>query len=282
MAGLLSGLASLGLEHLENMELFTEEKGKEKKASVEKIEKVSIDESQLIYDKRIVCPVCGKAFFSKVMKTGRAKLLSTDWDLRPIYEGIDANKYGVTQCTYCGYAALSNSFSSITDTQRENIRKMVSSSVVLSPYIDNVYEYQDAIERYKLCLASAVVKKVKNSEKAYICLKYAWLYRGYAESLTEEDQKEELKKAKQQELVCIQNAYKGFVTARSTESYPMCGMDSATVDYLIAALAVHLKKYDIAEKLLSSLLTTPGTNKRTKDKIRDLMELMKEQKAKNV
>ena len=38
--------------------------------------------------------------------------------------------------------------------------------------------YEDALTRYKLALLNAVVRQGKNSEKAFICLKTAWLLRG--------------------------------------------------------------------------------------------------------
>lgn len=283
MAGVLTGLSSLGLEHLENKDIFAvEEDNNNDKQNVELIAKQAeeaVDEATYIYDKKMVCPVCEKVFVTKVMKSAKARLLSTDLDLRPVHEGIDANKYGVCQCTYCGYTALPNTFDKITESQKKIVKKQVCESVLLTPYIDTVYTYEDAIERYKLALACAVVKKTKSSEKAYICIRFAWLYRGYADYLEKNGKNGEAVEAKRAELSYLQNAYKGFVTARSTEDYPMCGMDSPTVDYLIAALAVRLKKYEIAEKLLSGLLTDTNTSKRIKDKARELKDLMKAEKA---
>ena len=277
MAGVLTGLSNLGLEHLENKDIFALED--EKDSTAEAAWEETVNETEFIYDKKMSCPVCGKSFITKVMKSGKAKLLSTDLDLRPVYEGIDANKYSVCQCTYCGYTALPNGFEQVTELQKKNIKQQICDSVLLTPYIDSIYSYEDAIERYKLALACAVVKKSKNSEKAYICIRFAWLYRGYCEYLKRCGKKEEASEARKAELLYIQNAYKGFVTARSTEDYPMCGMDSSTVDYLIAAIAVQLKKYDVAEKLLSSLLTASDVNKRTKDKARELKDIIKTNKA---
>ena len=34
----------------------------------------------------------------------------------------------------------------------------------------------------------------------------------------------------------LKNALDGFVEARQTEDYPMCGMDEITVEYLLAVL----------------------------------------------
>ena len=50
-----------------------------------------------------------------------------------------------------------------------------------------LYTYDEALERYKVALANAIVKLAKPSEKAYICLKTAWLLRGKGEKLDKAD-----------------------------------------------------------------------------------------------
>ena len=90
MAGLLSGLAGLGLDNLENMNIF-EETSKAEESAEAKV--VTVEEKDFIYDKTMECPVCGQHFSTKIMKTGKNKLIGTDQDLRPRYEGIDAVKY---------------------------------------------------------------------------------------------------------------------------------------------------------------------------------------------
>ncbi|MCR5755706.1 MAG: DUF2225 domain-containing protein, partial [Acetatifactor sp.] len=206
-------------------------------------------------------------------KTGKAKLLGTDPDLRPKYDGIDAVKYDVILCPSCGYTALTRFFNNITSGQAKLIQDNISRNVRLTEYSDETYSYEQALERYKLALANAVVKKCRMSEKAFICLKSAWLLRGYAESLEKEgaDQKqiEELKESEEEYLL---NAFNGFSEAVQTESMPMCGMDQTTIDFLIAQLAMHFKKFDVAGKLVASILTSPSANARTKDKARDLKD----------
>lgn len=271
MAGILSGLSGLGLDNLENMKLY--EEAKEDTAEVQNVVVTKVQEKDLILDKTFTCPVCGEKFSSKIMKTGKAKLLRTDSDLRPVYEGIDAVKYDVQLCTNCGYAALSRFFPGITGVQAKLVRENISSRVRLHPFDGDTYTYEEALERYKLTLANAVIKKAKNGEKAYICLKSAWLLRGYVEYLEENGDKiTDLRSLKEQEEEYLLNAYNGFREARQTENTPICGMDQMTVDCLVAELAYHLKKYDVAGQLVASILTSPIANSRMKDKARDLKE----------
>lgn len=269
MAGLLSGLAELGLGNLENIEIYEDKKeaSEQKKAEASKVE-----EKDLIYDKTFECPVCGQSFPSKIMKTGKAKLLGMDNDLRPRYDGIDAVKYDVELCPSCGYAAISRFFSNISSGQAKLIRENISKKVRLHPFDGETYTYEDAIERYKLALVCTVVKRARASEKAYVCLKSAWLLRGYAEYLRENGEEADAKALKLQEDEYLLNAYNGFVEARQSETFPMCGMDEITIDYLLAELAFYLKKYDVSSKMVAAILTSSSANNRIKDKARDLKE----------
>ena len=277
MAGILSGLSGLGLGNLENMDIYETpqaEAAEKKRVEAAKVEAVKVEEKDLIYDKTLECPVCGEQFSTKIVKTGKAKLLGTDDDMRPKYEGIDPVKYDVELCPTCGYAALTRFFPNITSGQAKLIRENISQKVRLHPFNGEIYTYEEAMERYQLALANAVVKRGKASEKAYICLKSAWVLRGYTESLAEKDDAKDKKELKAQEEEYLQNAYNGFVEARQSENFPMCGMDEITVDYLVAQLAIHFKKYDVASKLVASILTSPSANARMKDKARDLKELI--------
>ncbi len=271
MAGVLSGLAGLGLGNLENMDIYEEPQTETEK---KKAEAVKVDEKDLIYDKTLECPVCGDKFPTKIVKTGKAKLLGTDDDMRPKYEGIDPVKYDVELCPKCGYAALTRFFPNITSGQAKLIRENISQKVRIHAFNGEIYTYEEAMERYKLALANAVVKRARTSEKAYICLKSAWLLRGYVEHLAETGDTKDTAELKAQEEEYLQNAYNGFIEARQSETFPMCGMDEVTVDYLIAQLATHFKKYDVASKLVASILTSPSANTRMKDKARDLKELI--------
>lgn len=270
--GILSGLEGLGLGSLEGMDVFEEEK---KEAVAPKKEAVpTVQEKDLIYEKSFTCPVCDAEFSSKIMKTGRAKLLGTDMDLRARYEGIDAVKYDVELCPNCGYTALSRYFSAIGSAQAKLIRDQISTKVHIGDFSGETYSYEQAMERYKLALACAVVKRGKTSEKAYICLKSGWLLRGWRESLQEggKGTAASQKELEQQEAEYLQNAYKGFLDARRTEGFPMCGMDETTIDYLLAVLAARFQQYDVASRLTANILASSSANARIKEKTRELKE----------
>lgn len=269
---LLSGLGGLGLDGLENLDIYGEAEKEEAKKKAQ--EPVRIEEKDLIYEKVFKCPCCDGDVPTKIMKTGKAKLIGTDQDLRPRYEGIDAIKYDVILCPTCGYTALTRFFPNLTSAQAKLIKEKISASVKIPQYSNETYSYVDAVGRYQLALANAVVKHGRASEKAYICLKSAWLMRGYRESVTDTEAglPEMITQLRLKEEEYIQNAYNGFVEARQNEGFPMCGMDEVTLDYLLGVLAAHLKKYDVASRMVASILTSSNANNRMKDKARDLKE----------
>lgn len=269
---LLSGLEGLGLNGLEDLDIYGEAEKAEAKKKAQ--EPVRIEEKDLIYEKVFKCPCCDGDIPTKIMKTGKAKLIGTDQDLRPRYEGIDAIKYDAVLCPACGYTALTRFFPNLTSAQAKLIKETISAKVKIPQYKDETYSYEEAVDRYQLALVNAVVKHGRASEKAYICLKSAWLMRGYRESVTDTEKgtPELMSELKAKEEEYIQNAYNGFVEARQNEGFPMCGMDEVTIDYLLGVLAAHLKKYDVASRMVASILTSTTANNRMKDKARDLKE----------
>lgn len=283
MASLLSGLKSLGLDNLENSDIFAEEEKKsitvEKKIIKKPIS--SVREDDLIFDKEFKCPVCDRSFTAKIMKSNRARLIGTDDDLRPRYEGIDSQKYDVLLCSRCGYAALIKNFPTLLSSQVKLIKDNICANVKLTKYEDPIYSYEEAAERYKLALACAVVKRAKSSEKAMICLKSAWLFRAQREELEAiGEDKRKLDGLLARENEYLENAYKGFLSARESENFPIAGMEPTTLDYLIARLAYRFGDNDCAIKLIGGILTTT-CSERIKDRARELKDtIMAEKKNK--
>lgn len=281
MGKLFAGLERFGLNNMKDMEVFHEETKKEEEKKQPEV-KNEITEADLLFEKTYTCPVCDTTFKAKTIRTGKAKLLSADTDLRPRYQGVDCLKYDAIVCTKCGFAALGRFFSSkyITPVQAKFIKEQVSSSFRGLPEEGEILTYDDAIMRHKLALANTVVKKAKISERAYTCLKLAWVLRGKAESLSKDDPNyaAQVKELKEEEDECILNAYEGFQQAFSKETFPMCGMDEITTTYLEAELARRCRRFDEAGRWIAQILTSRQANERIKNKAREIKELINEDK----
>lgn len=281
MSNIFSGLESLGFGNLSGIELF-ENKEKEKEKAKKAAEPVEVKEADLIFDKTFMCPVCDKEFKSKFVRTGKVKLIGQDSDLRPRYQHVDSLKYDAVVCPNCGYAALNRFFNFMTSAQARLIRDNISASFRGLNESPDALTYDEAITKHKLALVNAVVKRAKASEKAYTCLKLAWLLRGKAETLPENtpDIDAVKKELAAQEKEFLANAYEGFNEAFSKEPFPMCGMDETTLTYLVADLARQTGKYDEALRMIARVLTSREVNERIKSKAREMKDQIREEMGK--
>lgn len=277
MANLFSELESLGLGRLKNMEVYSNDvPASKEKSSEAKKETVQIVESDLLFDKTYTCPVCDNQFKVKTVRAGKTKLSGADTDLRPRYTPIDSLKYDAIVCPKCGFAALNRFFTYVLPTQSRLIKENISASFKGLKDSGDIYSYDDAITRHKLALVNAIIKKGKLSEKAYTCLKIAWLIREKTETLDAgtKDYTGVVNTLKKEENEFIGKAYQGFADAFSKEHFPMCGMDEITTTYLVADLARRSGKFDEAYRFISKVIISRQTPERIKQKARDLKDLI--------
>jgi hypothetical protein len=273
---LFSGLDKLGLRNLEDVDVIE----KKKKASADDAKAKVVEEKKetdFLFDRHYKCPVCDMDFISRSVKAAGVKAVDQDTDLRPIYDLFDPLKYDAISCDKCGYSAISRYFKTVSVRQGKMIKEQVGTTFSGLENQLETYSYDDAIIRHKLALICAVVKRAKNSERAYTSLKLSWVLRGKRMTLDfkNEKQKEEIKSLYLDELECVQNAYEGFNIAMSSEDYPIAGMDEMTLKYVMSDLARKLKKYDVALKFTGDIITSKGASNRIKDKALRQKELIK-------
>lgn len=282
---LFSGSEKTGLKSQETKETFEnarkekEEQDKmEKQKELEKqqtAQKAVPPEKDFLLSKTVRCKACDQDFKVKTVKSGKARRLQPDRDLRPRFQYIDTLKYDVASCPFCGYTAMTRDFDRVTPTQIKLIKEQISAKFQPSKAAEEEsYSYDTAIERYKLALLNAAVKRGKESEKAYICLKISWLIRGKADTLPGDTQEELAvkEKLKKDEDTFYLQAYEGFSKAISQELFPIYGMDESTMDYLLAYMSFYFKKYEMASKFLGSVLTSATASPRLKDLALDLKQ----------
>lgn len=282
--GILSGLSNMGLGRFEDAELF----GKEEKKPASASEKESaaearrLSERDFVFEKSFECPVCYKAFKESKVKTAKARVVKTDKDLRPVYAGIDVGKYEVVSCPFCGYTALDKYFANIAAPQAKLVKEQISRTFRKFSR-STVISYDEALERYKLSLANSIVKKGKDSEKAYTCLKMAWVVRGYIENYDSEaeDYEDKIEELKADEEELLHNALEGFISARATESMPIAGMDQITLDYLLSVLCLNEGRYDDAAKFIVNVLQSRTASARLKNNALDIKAEILEKKKEN-
>lgn len=289
MDNIMSGLEKFGLSTSDDMfaDIFEEGKKKQVDENGEVKAEEPPKEEDFLLKKGARCHMCDKTFMTLQVKTGRVKRLDSDDDLRPRFQYIDTLKYQILSCPYCGYTAPTRCADTMTSVQRKLLQENVCAKFkgTGNAEVPDSYTYDEALERYKLALFNSVAKKDKVSEKAYLCLNIAWLLRGKNEELAKnpEVSEEEKAKSKAEENAFYAQAYDGLYKAIQSESFPMCGMDEATMSILLAVMSFKLGKVENAGRLVSSVLTSPSANQRMKNKALELKEkIIEEMKKKKL
>ena len=183
---LLSGMEKFGFSMDGDLDILADEKAKAKagadgssQAAVEKTEK------DFVIDKKVRCPICDRDFPIRSVLATKLKRLEPDFDLRPNYQYVDKCKYDFMSCPNCGYSALDTTFLKIDTARAKLIKNEFCPSFVpqQNETLPEIYDYDYSVEKFKLALICTMKKKGKMSEKAYVCLKIAWLRRAQLKEL---------------------------------------------------------------------------------------------------
>lgn len=237
----------------------------------------SYTEDQFIFDKNMTCVVCDKPFKTKVLKTSKARRVSSDRDLRPHHAYIDTLKYGICSCPHCGYSALHSAFPHLSSRQIEEIKQHVCAHFLPEDLSGlQIYSYDDAIYFHELAVKSAEAKYAKDGEKAYLYLLLSWLYRGKRETYDTIEGDEEIESIRNESLKeeerYYEMAYEGFSRAIMNESFPIAGLNQPTLEYLLGYMAFHYGKLEVAAKYVSSVLTMSSASRNVKDMALELKD----------
>ncbi len=266
------------------MGLFSKNKAPETVEPVKKVEEVKeivirdeiiANEDEYIFDKSFQCPLCDKNFKMKKMRINKDRIMSQDTDLRNVYSKVDHYKYGALVCPRCGYAALDDMFKPLAKSRKDMVKEGISAEFSGLDLPDGPFSYDDAIRIHEHINKCNDVREAKASEKAFSYLRMAWLYRGKNECTESPSAKADLQ-AKEDEYIA--KAQEAFVEAIGNETFPMCGLDEQTVNYILADLSRKLLKFNDAFQLISRIVVSNSAPARLKDKARDLREIMDEDK----
>lgn len=272
---LFDDLEKMGITGLDGVDIFGGPTNPHKaEAEIKKQEAPRVNEAELVFEKGVTCVVCDKSFKTLTVKSGRARIVARDKDLRPIFDGIEASKYDVISCPYCGYTALTRYNTPLAAVQKKLVREKICSNVKTFDAHNSIRSYEEALGMYKLALVNSMVKMSKNSERAYTCMKIGWLLRSNAEVIKDDPfaDKSFIPELEKQEEEYLKKAYEGFKLAISEETFPICGMDEYTVDYMLAVFAMRFGEESIAKKLVAEILISKNASSGIKERALSLKE----------
>jgi len=216
-----------------------------------------------LYTKQFHCIVCDKDFMDFMVRSSKLRVSHIDTDFRKTYKGIDPTHYEVLFCCHCGYATLHPYFDKIIERQQKMIAETISSNFKPREFAMPL-SMEDVLYRYNQAILCCDAINAKASQKAFICLKLAWIWRGEGN--------------KQEELKYLKIAFDGLKEAFSTERFPLGSMDEPTAKYVIADLARRLSEPGEAMRWVGDVVIGKGIPGALKERALNLKDLIREGK----
>ncbi|MCL2224376.1 MAG: DUF2225 domain-containing protein [Defluviitaleaceae bacterium] len=261
MVNIFASLSSLGITEVPDAgEITADERVKKARPDSESAKAKELPIMDYVYLKSHKCPVCSHDFHDVTMRTGKCRFIESDTDLRAHYKPYDPMLYNIIMCQFCGYAAMTAHFNQMRDSQREAVIKTLAPQFKYKEYPLEL-DATHAKERYLMALLCATLKKTRSSERAMLCLRLSWFA----------DMEEDEEAAKTFRIY----ARKGFELAYSNENFPVYGMDSLTLCYLLGELCRRTGERDSALRYISQVIMTKTAGKRLKEKAAHVRELIK-------
>ncbi|KDR95549.1 hypothetical protein SAMN02745945_01399 [Peptoclostridium litorale DSM 5388] len=203
-------------------------------------------ELEEFYDKEMTCPVCTFIFKTKKLRRSAIRVEKNDTDFCSYYKSENPYFYALAVCPQCGYVEFENIFEKISKISIEKILRNITMKWTPREY-GGKRNLAQAIQIYKLSLYQSEVLGKEDSYKANVCLKLAWFYR-YIGNM-------------QSEMKFLEYACNLYSSAYSGENFPISGMDSARLAYLIGELCRKLGKYEEAIKWFNKAVNDPNMKK---------------------
>lgn len=145
--------------------------------------KTDKDSSSLLeplYDKKVHCLFCEKAFTTKKVRSRYIKPTRVDSDFCPIFTYGDPNPlyYYVMICPQCGFSFTEDFADYFSQATRDRINKEIANKMDKNTDYCGARDFDKAIRTYKLGIYFAQLANEKHIVFAHICLRLAWTYRG--------------------------------------------------------------------------------------------------------
>ncbi len=200
-----------------------------------KIEEKDCTYLMALYDKKIKCLHCNEEFKSKAVKVRSTRLEKTDEDGCNYYEGkANPYLYQIFACPYCGFVFTQNFF--LRSKDRKVIEKEFLGKLVSIEDYCGERTIEEAINIWKLGLATGQISNQKTELMSGISLRIAWLYRYLADE--------------ENEMIFLKMAKNGYKKAYNNDDLMN---SSVNVINTIFQASIKLKDVDEARVWLNEL-----------------------------
>ncbi|MCG9966496.1 DUF2225 domain-containing protein [Pelotomaculum terephthalicicum JT] len=234
-----SGFAGVLEQHLYEVEHSAEE---DEKPRVKK----DTDLREMLYNKKVVCPICNSKFESPKALSKYVQTTKMDYDFCQYYKNINPLFYEMIVCPICGFTFNEEILGMrLKKEQSEEIKSRLMTFWQENKLKDysGVRTLEEAIETFLLAIYSLQGRPVKKSLMGMLFLKIAWLYR--------------FKHEKVQERKYIEKALTSLSIAFESEDFSNVRSEINTA-YLLGVLNMNSGNYREAAKWLDRVLRHPS------------------------
>lgn len=197
---------------------------------------------ELLWSKKVVCPVCGHQFDAYNVHLNKISLSKLERDLYPVYKGINPLFFSLYSCPKCKYTAFPDDFENFENLKKdyqEKIKMEVSKFTNINIDLSKDRKLEDAIKMHSLAflIYDSYTKNILTL--AELSLKLGWLNK-----LKKDKKKEVYFKLKTIEY--LEKAFdNGITSPRFSEMKIM---------YLIGEINYEFEKYSKAKEWLGKLI----------------------------
>lgn len=212
-----------------------------------------------LYDKKVDCPICSFAYFTKKIRSRFIKVDKIESDFFTHYKDKELNPifYEVSVCSNCGYAS-SDTFSTYFSNNAISLIKTQITANWTGRDFSGVRTIDQAIEVIKLGILSGSLKQEKSIVMAGLCLRLSWLYRLLEDPV--------------QEIRFMRLSLEQYKTSYLQSEYVGTQLTEMRLIYLIGELSRRLGDWDEAVKNFSKVVNHKNRLLETK-----LVEMAREQ-----
>ncbi|MBO8137518.1 MAG: DUF2225 domain-containing protein [Desulfotomaculum sp.] len=222
-----------------------------------------IPEQEMLYEKKLTCPVCQKKFSTPRPLSKYIRISQTDSDFCNHYEGLNPIFYEVAVCPKCNYAFTDDTPDKLGPTALKNISDVLE-NLPKKDY-STTRDIDTAVETYILAILCQTAYENRDSIIARLYLRMAWLYR--------------YKKNIEKEKTYLQMALEKYLSAFNKEKFEP--KTELQLTYLVGELYNRLGDPKNAIQWFSSLVMHPKKDQypaivhKAREQWQDLREKMK-------
>lgn len=133
---------------------------------------------EMLFDKNVQCPVCGKDFTLNQLRTSKFKLVKLERDMRQVFDGVDEIWYNIWTCPHCKYSNFHYDFPRMKAIHKDKLLEEMPERVAdfKLPETQKI-SYNEVFDSYYLAMACKEIVDASAYEMGRLWLHLAWMYK---------------------------------------------------------------------------------------------------------